>query len=391
MNFELSEEQRMLRDSLRRFLANEYSFEKRQKLIASDAGVDATTWQTLAEMGLLGFTFPEEHGGLDGSAIDTMVVMESFGRALVVEPYLATVVLCGGLIRNAGSEPQKADILPAITVGERRLALAHREEGARYNLSHVATTASPCSNGYRLNGTKTGVLHGAQAHQLIVSSRTSCATADQNGLSLFLVDANARGVTIEDVATHDGQRMAKVTLSDVTVGPDAIIGEVDCAYPVIEQAVDLGIAALCAEAIGAMEAMNEQTLEYTQARKQFGTPIARFQVLQHRMADMFIATEQARSMSILASGYADLQDRDARREAISQAKVLVGQSARYVGQQGVQLHGGMGVTDEMFVAHLFKRLSTINQLFGDANHHLAEVSDGLLDDGLEGAESLRKL
>lgn len=378
MNFELTEEQRMLRDSLRRFLANEYGFEKRRKLTEIGQGVDETTWRALADMGLFGFTFPEEHGGLDGNAIDTMIVMESFGRSLVVEPYLATVVLCGGLIRDAGSEAQKADILPAITAGERRLALAHREEDARYNLSHVATEARGDGGGYRLNGTKTGVVHGGQAHQLIVSARTSGETTDDNGLSLFVVDASAPGVSIEEVAGHDGHRLAKIELRDVSVGSEAIIGDADGALALIEKAVDLGIAALCAEAVGAMEAMNEQTLEYIQTRKQFGIPIARFQVLQHRMADMFIATEQARSMAILAAGHADSDDRASRRQAISQAKVLVGQSARYVGQQGVQLHGGMGVTDEMFAAHLFKRLTTINLLFGDADHHLASVSDALL-------------
>jgi len=379
MDFDLTEEQRMLQDSLRRFLAREYGFEKRRKRIASGQGVDEGTWRALAEMGLFGFTFPEEHGGLDGNAIDTMVVMECLGRVLVVEPYLATVVLCGGLIRDAGNDAQKADILPAITAGERRLALAHREEGARHNLSHVATSASADNGGYRLSGTKTGVLHGGQAHQLIVSARTSGGKTDEDGLSLFLVDADAPGVTIEDVATHDGQRMAKITLSEVSVDSGALVGEADRAFPMIEKAVDLGIAAICAEAVGAMEAMNEQTLEYTQARKQFGTPIARFQVLQHHMVDMFIATEQARSMAVRASAHADSTARAARREAVSQAKVLVGQSARYVGQQGVQLHGGMGVTDEMFAAHLFKRLTAINLLFGDTDHHLAEVSDGLLE------------
>lgn len=378
MNFDLTEEQQMLQDSLRRFLANEYGFEKRQKLIASGKGLDETTWQALADMGLLGFTFPEEHGGLDGNAADTMIVMESFGRALVVEPYLATVVLGGGLIRDAGSDEQKAEILPAITAGERRLALAHREDGARYNLSHVDTWANTENGSYRISGEKTGVLHGAQAHQLIVSARTDGVKTDEHGLTLFLVDTNAEGVTVTDVATHDGQRMARVSLDNVKVSADAIVGKVDAGFELIEKAVDLGIAALCAEAVGAMEAMNEQTLEYTQTRKQFGTPIARFQALQHRQADMFIAVQQARSMAILAAAYADSDDRAARREAISQAKVLVGQSARYVGQQGVQLHGGMGVTDEMFAAHLFKRLTLINLLFGDADHHLAQVSDGLL-------------
>ena len=213
---------------------------------------------------------------------------------------------------------------------------------------------------------------------MIVSARTSGAPGDIEGLSLFLVDAKAKGVTVQDFATHDGHRTAEIELRNVAVAADALIGELDQAFPAIEKAVDLGIAALCAEAVGAMEAMTTTTREYITTRKQFGVPISKFQVLQHRMADMFIQTEQAKSMAILAATQADSDQRDQRREAISMAKTLIGQAARYVGQEGVQLHGGMGVTDEMFAAHLFKRLTLINLLFGDADHHLAQVSDGLL-------------
>jgi len=378
MNFNLSEEQQMLKDSLRRFVDNEYSFEKRSQIIARDQGMDPSTWQQLAEMGLLGFTFPEAQGGFGGDAVDTMLVMETFGRGLVVEPYLATVVLGGGAVREAGNEQQKADILPAISAGERRLAFAHSEPGARYNLTRVTTTAQPEGDGYALNGQKTAVLHGGQAHQLLVSARTAGSADDARGLTLFLVDAGAEGVSISDFATHDGHRTAEVSLNNVLVSGDAILGEVDGAAPVIEKTLDLGIAALCAEAVGAMDAMLATTLEYTKARKQFGVPISKFQVLQHRMADMFIDTEQARTMAILAASEADSDDRDRRRHAISMAKTLVGQSARAVGQAAVQLHGGMGVTDEMFASHLFKRLTLINRLFGDADYHLQQVSDQLL-------------
>ncbi|EON91935.1 acyl-CoA dehydrogenase [Marinobacter lipolyticus SM19] len=378
MNFDLTEEQQMLNDSLRRFVTNEYCFEKRGEMISSGAGIDKATWENFAEMGLLGFTFPEDYDGLGGNAIDTLVVMENFGRGLVVEPYLATVVLAGGLIRDAGNEAQKADILPGITSGERLLALAHNEPGARYNLSYVQTTARKDGVDFLISGQKTAVLHGGQANQLIVSARTSGNVNDESGLSLFLVDRNAKGVTVDDFATHDGHRTAEISFNNVSVSADNLIGSMDKAFPTIEKAVDLGIAALCAEAVGAMEAMNAATLEYIKTRKQFGTPIGKFQVLQHRMADMFIQTEQAKTMAILAASEADSDDRASRREAISMAKTLVGQAARYVGQQGVQLHGGMGVTDEMFAAHLFKRLTLINLLFGDADHHLAQVSDGLL-------------
>lgn len=378
MNFDLTEEQQMLNDSLRRFVANEYGFEKRQGIIRSGAGTDKSTWATFAEMGLLGFTFPEDYDGLGGSAIDTMVVMENFGRGLVVEPYLATVVLAGGLIRDAGTDTQKADILPAIASGERLLALAHSEPGARYRLSHVKTTARKDGDHFLISGQKTAVLHGGQANQLIVSARTSDGISDETGLSLFLVNANANGVKINDFASHDGHRTAEISFDNVSVGADNLIGILDKAFPAIEKALDLGIAALCAEAVGTMEAMNAATLEYIKTRKQFGVPIGKFQVLQHRMADMFIHTEQAKTMAILAASEADSNDRGSRREALSMAKTLVGQAARYVGQEGVQLHGGMGVTEEMFAAHLFKRLTLINLMFGDADHHLAQVSDGLL-------------
>ncbi|WP_166267157.1 acyl-CoA dehydrogenase family protein [Marinobacter caseinilyticus] len=378
MNFNLTDEQQMLQDSLRRFLANEYGFEKRGQIIASGQGRDNGTWQALAEMGLLGFTFPEAHDGLGGNAIDTMLVMESFGRALVVEPYLATVVLGGGLVRDAGSEAQKAAILPAITAGEHFMAFAHSEPGARYHLNQVSTKAAPSGDDFVINGHKTAVLHGAQADQLIVSARTIGADNDAYGLTLFLIDRTAEGVTVSDFATHDGHRTAEIRFTNVTVGSAALLGPQDRAAAVIEKATDLAIAALCAEAVGVMEAMNAATLEYTRTRKQFGVPIAKFQVLQHNMADMFIATEQARSMAILAASEADSDDRARRRTAVSMAKTLVGQSARAVGQKGVQLHGGMGVTDEMFAAHLFKRLTLINLLFGDADHHLAQVSDALL-------------
>ena len=378
MNFELTEEQQMLQDSLRRFLANEYTFEKRREIIESGQGTDAGIWQALAEMGLLAFTFPEEYDGLGGSGIDTMLVMESFGRALVTEPYLATVVLAGGLVRDAGSDAQKQAILPAIASGEKLMALATYEHGARYSLAHINTQARQDGSGYVLNGTKTAVIHGGQASQLIVSARTSGNGHSENGITLFLVDTGASGVSITDFATHDGFRTAEINLNDVQVTADALIGEADQGCPALEKAIDQGIAALCAEAVGAMDAMMEATLEYTQTRQQFGTPISRFQALQHSMADMFIQAQQGRSMAILAADSADSDDRNARREAISQAKLLTNQCARDVGQSGVQLHGGMGVTDEMWAAHLFKRLTMINLLFGDADYHLDKVSDALL-------------
>jgi len=379
MDFNLTEEQQQLQDMLHRFVAKDYAFDKRRQIVASEAGYSAEAWRTFAEMGLLAVTFPEDFGGLGGNAFDTLVVMEAFGRGLVVEPYLATVVLCGGLIRDAGTPAQQDALLPAIAGGELLMAFAHYERDSRYALNNVATTAERSGDGWVLNGAKTVVLHGAQAGKLIVSARTGGGQRDNDGISLFLVDADAAGVSRRGYATQDGQRAAEIELQDVRVDADALIGEEGNALPLIERAIDLGIAALCAEAVGAMDSLNEQTLEYLKTRKQFGVAIGKFQVLQHRMADMVIAAQQARSMAILAAAKAQYAESAAeRRHLVSAAKTLVGQSARAVGQGAVQLHGGMGVTDEMPASHYFKRLTMINATFGDADHHLGKVSDALL-------------
>ena len=370
MNFELTEEQQMLQDSLRRFLANEYTFEKRREIIESGKGTDAGIWNALAEMGLLAFTFPEDYDGLGGNGIDTMLVMESFGRALVTEPYLATVVLAGGLVRDAGSDAQKLAILPAIASGEKLMALATYEHGARYNLAHIKTVAKGDGSDYVLNGSKTAVIHGGQANQLIVSARTSGDARSEDGITLFLVDADASGVTVTDFATHDGFRTAEVTLKDVKVGADAIIGEANQGFPALEKAIDQGIAALCAEAVGAMDAMTEATLEYTQTRKQFGVPISKFQVLQHRMADMFIHAQQGRSMAILAASFADAEQSDERRRTLAAAKNVINRAGQFISEKGIQSHGGIGMTWEYSFAHYAKRLVMIGHQLGDDDFHL---------------------
>ncbi|NMO22561.1 pimeloyl-CoA dehydrogenase small subunit [Pyxidicoccus fallax] len=378
MDFSYTEEQQALQDSLRRFLTKEYDFEKRRHISRTAVGYSPQHWATLAEMGVLGLGIPEEHGGMNGGPVDTMLIMESFGRAMVLEPYLPTVVLCAGLVRDLGSETQRAALLPPIVMGELLMAFAHYEQGSRYALEHVATSAKRADGGYVLNGAKSFVLSGTQAGKLIVSARTAGGPRDRAGLSLFVVDREAPGVSVQGYVTQDGGRAAEVKLANVRVGADALLGHEGGALPVIERAVDLGIAALCAEAVGAMDALVETTREYLKTRKQFGVPIGKFQVLQHRMADMLIATEQARSMAIVAAVKVGSPDAAERRRMVSSAKALVGQSARYVGQQAVQLHGGMGVTDELAAAHLFKRLTVINATFGDADHHLAQVSDALL-------------
>ena len=380
MDFSLTPEQGMLQDSLRKFLANEYGFESRRARAGSAEGFSRETWAQLAELGLLGIAIPEDDGGLGGDAFDSMLVMEQLGRALVVEPYLSTVVLGGATIAAAGNAEQKSAWLPAIAGGEKLFAFAHGEPRSRYALAHVECTAKADGAGWKLDGQKAVVRDAPSADMLLVSARTAGGATDEKGISLFLVDAKAKGVAIRGYATQDGGRAGEVTLTGVQVAKDALIGNVGEAYPVIERAVDRGIAALCAEALGVIDALNEATLEYLKTRQQFGQPIGRFQALQHRMVDMTIRAVEARSMAIVAAAGANEADATERRRKVSAAKAHVGQCARYVGQQAVQLHGGIGVTDELIVSHWFKRLAMINATFGDAEHHLGRFSDLLLEE-----------
>ena len=378
MNFEFSEEQVQLRDSLLRYMQKAYGFEQRREIIRSSPGWSREHWKQFAEMGLTAIGLPEDHGGLGGDAFDTYVVMETFGRGLVIEPYLATVVLGAGLIARAGTGAQKSELLPKVASGELQLALAHQEAAGRYELAHVATKATANRNGYTLDGVKTVVLNGADAGGIIVSARTSGGARDAQGVSLFLIDAKAAGVSLHGYPTQDGQRAAELTLKNVQVGADALVGKLNEGLPLVEHAVERAIAALCAEAVGAMGALLEITGAYLKTRKQFGIAIGTFQVLQHRMADMLMAVENAKSMAYLAAAKLDSSDAAVRRRTISAAKALIGQAGRHVGQQAVQLHGGIGVTDELNVSHYFKRLTMIDLSFGDAAHHLARYSDLML-------------
>jgi len=367
MNFNFSEEQQ-LRDTLDRYVRKDYGFEKRRGIIHSDSGWSAEVWAQLADLGVLAVGLPEEHGGLGGGPFDTLLVMEALGRGMVVEPYLATVVLGAGLVARAGSEEQKAEILPAVASGDRRLALAHYERGGRYDLSRIETSARRDGDSWVLDGHKSVVLHGAAADTLLVSAKTP------SGISLFLVDAKASGVTRRDTPAQDGHRVAEVVLKSA---PGDLVGAEGAALPQIELALDHAIAALCAEAVGGMSALIEATVGYLKTRKQFGVPIGSFQALQHRAVEMYLHAEQARSMSYLAADKLGVSDAAERRRAISGAKVLVGNAARYVGQQAVQLHGGIGVTDELAVGHYFKRLTMITLLFGDVDHHLAQFGEAM--------------
>jgi pimeloyl-CoA dehydrogenase small subunit len=375
MDFDFTEEQRLLDESVRRLIKDAYGFEQRKGYQAGASGFSEELWSRYAEIGLLGLPFAESEGGFGGSAVETMIVMENFGRGLVLEPYLATVVLGGGLISLAGSAAQRRAILPEIAQGKLMLAFAHGERQARYALADVETRAAKDGSGYVLTGAKGVVLHGASADRLIVSARTGGGTRERKGITLFLIDAEAKGVERRGYPTVDGLRAAEVTLDNVRVGADAVLGALDEAYPVIERVVDRAIAALAAEAVGIMETLNALTLEYLKTRKQFGVPIGSFQALQHRMADMIVEHEQAKSMAILAALSADAADAQERRRAISGAKVQIGQSSRFVGQQAIQLHGGIGMTEEYVAGHYFKRLTMIDQTFGDVDHHLDRFAE----------------
>jgi pimeloyl-CoA dehydrogenase small subunit len=375
MDFDLTEEQRLLDETVRRLVKDEYGFEKRKGYKASPEGFSRKLWARYAEIGLLGLPFAEEHGGFGGSAVESMIVMESFGRGLVLEPYLASVVLGGGLVAATGSAAQKQAILPALAEGKLMLAFAHGERQSRYALADVATRAERDGNGYVLSGEKGVVPHGDSADRLVVSARSGGTGRDRTGISLFLVDAKAKGVAIRGYPTVDGQRAAEIALDQVRVGADAVLGAPGEAYGVIEHTVDRAIAALCAEAVGIMEVLNATTLEYLKTRKQFGVPIGSFQVLQHRMAEMMLEHEQAKSMAILAALSADGTDAKERRRVISAAKVQIGKSGRFIGQQAIQLHGGIGMTDEYTAGHYFKRLTMIAQSFGDEDHHLERFAE----------------
>jgi pimeloyl-CoA dehydrogenase small subunit len=374
MDFSLTDEQRLLKESVERLLADRYGFEDRKRFMTEPAGWSRALWRSYAEIGLLGLPFDEAHGGFGGGPVETMIVMEAFGRALVLEPFLATVVLGGGLLRLGADEAMRAALIPKIIAGEHLLAFAHAERQSRYDLADVATTARRDGAGYVLDGVKRLVIHGDCADKLIVSVRLAGGQRDRDGIGLFVIDAEAPGVSRRAYPTVDGLRAAEVTLSGVRAGADHVLGEPGKAFPLIDQAVDAAVAALAAEAVGAMAAMHEMTVEYLKTRKQFGVPIGSFQALQHRAAEMLIALEQARSMALFATMMADEPDAIERRKAIAAAKVQIGRSGRFVGQQAIQLHGGIGMTMEYKVGHYFKRVTAIDTLFGDADHHLAELA-----------------
>lgn len=370
MDFELSEEQRQLADSVGRYLNDHYDFESRTKIVRSEAGASDAVWKQLAEFGVLSLPFSEQAGGFGGGAVDMMSAMQAIGAALVVEPVLATV-LAGRLIDRAGSAAQRATLLPPVVEGARRLAFAHTEDGARYRLAHVAATARRSGDGWVLDGLKRVVVGAPLAELLVVSARTAGSPGDGKGLSLFVVATGAKGVSMTAYRNVDNQRAADVRLDGVQVRADALLGDEGQALAAIEEAVDFASALQCAEAVGAMQFANDTTLEYLKTRKQFGQPIGAFQALQHRMVEMFVTAEQARSMSYLACSKVDTTtDPLERGRIVSAAKIKIADACRQISQESIQLHGGMGMTEEMKVSHTFRRLTTIGQQFGDVDHHL---------------------
>lgn len=369
MDFSTTEEQQMLRDSVARFIAQDYDFHTRCRNLAKAPGFSPDNWRLFAELGWLAFVFSEADGGLGGSASDIVVIMEELGKGLVVEPFLPTVILGGGLIAAAGSPEQKQTMLPEVMEGRLQLAFAFTEVQSRYNLADVATTARKDGDAYLITGKKAVVLNGQHAESIITAVRTSGQQGDREGISLLMVEAGAQGLTRKGYATVDGHQAAELTFADVKVPASALLGEAGKALPIIEMIIDRATLALCAEAVGAMEVAYTKTVEYSRIRKQFGVAIGSFQALQHRMVEMFMEHQQAKSILLMAAMQCDAAGgNDAR--AISAMKCRIGKAARLIGQEAVQIHGGIGVTEELDVGHYFKRLTTMQYLFGSTDFHL---------------------
>jgi pimeloyl-CoA dehydrogenase small subunit len=376
MDFDLSEEQRLLKESVDGLLTDSYDFDARKKYMKEKGGWSKVMWGKLAEQGLLGLPFAEADGGFGAGGVETMIVMEALGKALVLEPYLATVVIGGGFLRHGGSDAQKAAYVPGIIDGSKTFAFAQVEKNSRYDLHDVTTTAKKKGNGWVIDGEKFVVLNGENADVLIVTARTKGERRDKTGVGVFLVPADAKGVTKKSYPTQDGLHAADITFTGVEVGADAVIGNPDDSLALIERVVDDARSALCAEAVGLMDESLKTTVEYIKTRKQFGVAIGTFQSLQHRASDMFVAVEQARSMSMFATVAAENEDAKERARSIAAAKVQIGKSLKFVGQQSIQLHGGIGMTMEAKIGHYFKRLTMIENTFGDTDYHLRRVAEG---------------
>jgi pimeloyl-CoA dehydrogenase small subunit len=375
MDFDLSDEQRLLQESVERLVADQYGFEQRKVMAREADGWSRAMWARFAKQGLLGLPFAEADGGFGGGPVEVMIVMEALGKAIPLEPYFATVIQCGSILRHGASAAQRQALVPGIAAGELILAFAHAEKQSRYELADVTVTAKRDGDGWVLDGDKSLVLHGDTAHKLIVSARVSGSRLDRDDIGLFLVDAKAAGVTRRGYPTMDGARGAEISLANVRVASGDAIGEPGKAIAIIERMAEDCIAALASEAVGNMQALLDTTVEYLKTRVQFGQPIGKFQALQHRAADMLVSLELGRSMQMYATMMVEGADAVERSKAMSAAKIQIGKSARFVGQQAIQLHGGIGATEELKVGHYFRRITMMESQFGDVDHHIAKLSD----------------
>ena len=369
MNFELSEEQKMIQQSVERFVQENYDLTNRVKISSEDPGYSQEYWTAMAELGWLGLAFSEEEGGFGGNQIDTLVLMEQFGKGLVLEPFLANIVLGGGAIKRGGSPAIKESILPNLIEGNLQVTLAYAEEQSRFDIEDVATAAREDGSNFIINGKKSMVLNAESADKIVVVTRTSGSQVDEDGISLFLVDATSKGIERENFPTVDGLRASEITFTDVEVPSGNLIGEKDKGFAILQAVVNDAILALSAEAVGAMEVLYKDTVEYTQQREQFDHPLSDFQVLQHRMVDMFMEYEQCKSLMLRAT-METVQDPILAQRTVHALKHLIGKSGIFVGESAVQLHGGMGVTEELRIGHFFKRLLVIDSQFGNSDFHL---------------------
>ena len=373
MDFTFNEEQSLIQDQVDQFILKEYDWETRQSLSHSDLGFGQENWQKFAELGWLGISVSEDSGGFGGSAIESMLIMEAFGKGLVVEPFLETMIMSGGILDDHGSAEQKSSLLEPAIAGDMQLALAYAEPQSRFNLSDVVTEAKAEGENFILNGYKSVVMNGPSANKIIVSARTSGSQLDENGITLFVIDSDTSGLNKTNYKTVDGRRASDLTIENLSVSQDDIIGELDAGFKILDSAIDKAILAISAEAVGAMEVLYKATVEYAKTREQFGTAIGKFQVLQHRMVDMFMEYEQCKSLLYMATMKHEEGAVDSKK-AISGLKYQVGKAGKFIGQQAVQLHGGMGVTDELNVGHYFKRLTTVGTIFGNTDYHLKKYT-----------------
>ena len=373
MNFELSDEQRMIQQNVERFVEDNYDLNTRVALSSKSPGFSTEYWQSMAELGWLGLPFEEEDGGFGGNQIDVLVVMEQFGRGLVLEPYLASIVMGGGALKRGGSEALKREMLPGVIEGSLQLAFAYAEMQSRFDLDDVMTSARSEDENFILNGQKSMVQNAETADQIVVTARTSGGQVGQQGITLFLIAADAEGLSRDNFPTVDGLRASEITLENVSVGAERILGKVDQGFNILQSVANDAMLALGAEAVGAMEVLYKDTVDYTQQREQFDHPLSEFQVLQHRMVDMFMEYEQCKSLLYRAT-METIQDPEAAQRTIHALMHLIGKSGLFIGENAVQLHGGMGMTEELRIGHYFKRLLAIDATFGNADYHLQKFT-----------------